>query len=112
MLKHTSKAIFIAVLTSFIAATSSSAMAETKFEQNHPRRDQVNDRLQNQDRRINHEVKAGEITKQQAHQLHKDDHHIRHEERRMAANNGGGITKQEQNKLNRQENTVSAQIGK
>lgn len=112
MLKHTGKAVLIAVLTSFIAAAASSAMAETKFEQNHPRRDQVNDRLQNQDRRINHEVKEGEITKQQARQLHKDDRQIRHEEQRMAARNGGAISKQEQNKLNRQENGVSRQIGK
>ena len=109
MLKHK---VLIAVLTSFIAATATSAMAETKFEQNHPRRDQVNDRLQNQDRRIHHEVKEGEMTKQQARQLHKDDHHIRHEEQRMAAQNGGAISKQEQNKLNRQENGVSRQIGK
>ena len=112
MLKHTGKAVLIAVLTSFIAAAASSAMAETTFEQNHPRRDQVNDRLQNQDRRINHEVKEGEITKQQARQLHKDDRQIRHEEQRMAARNGGAISKQEQNKLNRQENGVSRQIGK
>ena len=109
MLKHTGKTVLIAVLTSLIAV--SSAMAETKFEQNHPRRDQVNDRLKNQDHRINHEVKEGEITKQQAHQMHKEDHHIRHEEQRMASQNGGAITTQEQNKLNRQENGVSKQIG-
>lgn len=112
MLKRTGKTILIAVLTSFIAATATSAMADTKFEKNHPRRDQVNDRLKNQDRRINHEVKEGEITKQQAHQLHKDDRHIRHEEQHMAAQNGRAITTQEQNKLNRQENGVSTQIGK
>ncbi|NNM68916.1 MAG: hypothetical protein HKM00_02905 [Gallionella sp.] len=112
MLKHTGKAVFSAVLTSLIAVAATSAMAETKFEQNHPRRDQVNDRLQNQDRRIHHEVQEGEMSKQQARRLHKDDRHIRHEEQRMAARNGGAITKQEQNKLNRQENGVSRQIGK
>ena len=112
MLKHTGKAVLVAVLTSFIAVTATSAMAETKSEKHHPRRDQVNDRLKNQDRRIHKEVKEGEITKQQAQQLHKDDRHIRHEEQRMASRNDGAITKQEQNKLNQQENGVSKQIGK
>ncbi len=108
---HPGKAVLIAVLTSFIAATATSAMAETKFEKHHPRRDQVNDRLKKQNRRIHHEVKEGDMTKQQAQQLHKDDHQIRQEERDMASQNGGHITKQEQKTLNQQENGVSKQIG-
>ena len=112
MLKRTSKVIFITVLTSFIAATATSAMAETQFEKNHPRRDQVNDRLKNQDKRINHEVKEGEISKQEARKLHREDSQIRHEERHMAAHHDGAISKHEQNKLNQQENGVSRQIGK
>ena len=111
MLKHPGKAVLIAVLTSFIAVTATSAMAETKWEKHHSRRDQANDRLQKQNRRIHHEVKEGEMTKQQAHQLHKDDRQIRHEERKMASHNGGHISKQEQKTLNQQENGVSKQIG-
>jgi hypothetical protein len=72
----------------------------------------VNQRLNNQDKRINKEVKEGEITKAQAAKLHKEDRQIRKEERLMASQNGGHITKQEQKTLNRQENAVSKQIGK
>ena len=69
---------------------------ETQWERNHPHRDQVNDRIANQNRRINRELKEGEITKQQANQLHREDHAIRREERDMAKINGGHITKGEQ----------------
>jgi hypothetical protein len=85
---------------------------DTQWEKNHPRREQVNDRLANQNRRIHQEVKEGEMTKAQAAQLHKDDRNIRNEEQLMASQNGGHITKAEQRALNQQENKVSAQIGK
>ena len=62
MLKIPSKAVLIAVLGSLIAATATSAMAETKWEKRHPRRDQVNDRLHKQNRRLYHDVKEGEMT--------------------------------------------------
>ena len=88
-----------------------SASAETKWERNHPRRDQVNDRLQNQSRRINQELREGEITKGQAHQLHSEDRAIRNEERTMSKLNNSHITSAEQKALNQQENAVSQQIG-
>jgi hypothetical protein len=88
------------------------AMAQTQWELNHPRRDQVNDRLQNQNRRINQEVREGEISRSQANQLHREDHTIRQEERGMARLNNGHITPAEQKALNQQENAVSRQIGR
>ena len=95
-----------------VGTTVSAAFAETQWERSHPRRDQVNDRLANQNHRINRELKEGEITKRQAHQLHREDHAIRQEERDMAKINGGHITKGEQKVLNQQENAVSRQIGR
>jgi hypothetical protein len=74
-------AIFV-MSFALVGSTVSAAFAETQWERNHPRRDQVNDRLTNQNRRINHELKEGEITKQQANQLHREDHAIRHESAR------------------------------
>lgn len=111
MLKNSSKAILITVLTGLIGVSATSAMAETKFEKTHPARDQVNDRLAKQDKRIHREVKEGDMSKQKAERLHKADHKIRQEERDMAAQNGGHITKQEQKTLNQQENGVSKKIG-
>jgi hypothetical protein len=88
------------------------AVAETQWERNHPRRDQLNDRLQNQSRRINQQYREGEITRGQANQLHQEDRATRQEERTMSGVNGGHITPAEQKALNQQENAVSRQIGR
>jgi hypothetical protein len=91
--------------------TAMSAMAQSQWDRDHPRRAEVNGRLENQNARINKEVREGEITKGQANQLHREDHAIRQEERGMAKLNGGHITPAEQKALNQQENAVSRQIG-
>ena len=113
MLKQTSlKTIF--VVTSSIALTigvAGTALADTEWQKDHPRREQVNNRLANQNKRIHNQVKEGELTKGQAAALHQDDHQIRQEERAMASQNGGHITKLEQKTLNQQENRVSKNIG-
>jgi hypothetical protein len=106
--------IFILFISTLLLGgmAASTYAAEGQFNKNHPRRAQVNKRLNNQDKRINKEVKEGEITKSQAAKLHKNDRQIRKEERAMASQNGGHITKQEQKTLNQQENANSKQIGK
>ncbi len=107
------KAFVMSTLLAVIASVGGSAFAaDTKWEKHHPRRDQVNDRLANQNKRIRAEVKEGELTKAQAAGLRKEDREIRREERAMASQNGGHITKLEQKVLNQQENAVSKQIGK
>ena len=93
-----------------LAGVVGTASAETTWQKNHPRRHQVNHRLNNQDRRIHNDVKNGTLTKGQAASLHKDDHQVRQEERDMASQNGGHITKPEQRVLNKQENGISSQI--
>ena len=105
--------VTLTLTAAFIASIGSAAFAqETQWQKDHPHREQVNDRLNNQNARIHNEVKEGEITKGQAATLHAQDHAIRREERSMAATNGGHITKAEQKALNQQENQVSREIGK
>ncbi|MGO9444369.1 MAG: hypothetical protein ACLPXB_06265 [Thiobacillaceae bacterium] len=101
----------VALIACVVAGLSTSAMAETQWAKNHPRRAEVNHRLANQNQRIHNQVKDGDLTRGQAAALHKDDHQIRQEERDMASQNGGHITRGEQAVLNRQENGVSRQIG-
>jgi len=113
MLKSIRTAVTAAVAAAALTGLASNALAgETRWQKDHPRRTEVNARLANQNKRINKEVKEGEITKAQAHKLHAEDHAIRREERTMASTNGGHITKAEQRALNQQENQVSKQIGK
>lgn len=107
MLKST--AIMIGTLLAI--STAGTAVAETAWERTHPRRDEVNDRLEVQNARIHREVKEGELTKSQAAQLHREHVQVRREERAMASQHNGHVTKAEQAALNRQENRISRQIG-
>ena len=104
-------AIAFAGASGAVFAEGSAPAGDGQWAKNHPRRAEVNARLGNQNRRINKEVREGEMSKAQAAQLHQQDHAIRQEERTMASTNGGHITKAEQRALNQQENQVSREIG-
>jgi hypothetical protein len=110
--KFALNAVAALVFTAGLAGVAMADPAETKWEKNHPRRDEVNDRLAHQDKRIHREVKDGQITKTQAAALHQDDRNIRQEERDMAHTDNGHITKLDQKSLNQQETVVSKDIGK
>ena len=113
MLKSIRTAVAVAAVTLSLSGLATNALADdTQWQKTHPRREQVNNRLANQNKRIHQEVKQGEITKAQAAKLHREDRAIRKEERTMASTNHGHITKAEQKALNQQENQVSKQIGK
>jgi hypothetical protein len=103
---------FATILTAALfAITTSTSFAQTRFDRNHPRRDEVNDRISNQNKRIHNQVREGDLNHRQAARLHQADRNIRHEERNMAARNGGHLTRGEQARINHQENRVSRRIG-
>lgn len=104
-----SKILFSAMLVAFLGMANIS-MAQEGVAKNHPRRAEVNHRLNNQDRRIDRKFHNGDISRRKAHNLHRMDHHIRREERRMAYRHNGHITRHEQYRLNRQENHMSRRI--
>ena len=107
-----SKLLFSALFIAFLGIANVSMAQDGNFAKDHPRRSEVNHRLNNQDRRIHHKVKNGDMSRREARNLHRRDHQIRKEERRMAYRHDGHITKREQNRLNRQENHVSHRIQK
>ena len=81
------KFLLAAVLASCAALSFAQAPAagadggkREEWREHHPRRAEVNSRLANQNRRIHHEVKEGEMTKGQAAQLHAEDRSIRRQE--------------------------------
>ncbi|HEJ2440098.1 TPA: hypothetical protein SLZ45_001565 [Burkholderia multivorans] len=101
----------LAIAATLMSLLTGTAFADTPWQHAHPRREQVDQRLANQNRRIHREVREGEMSHAQAARLHRDDRQIRQEERDMAAQDRGHITKSEQHVLNRQENAVSNRIG-
>ena len=104
---------FIAGLALFVVCGAvTPSFADDYWERAHPRREQVNDRIANQFRRISQERREGEITRGQANVLRWQDRRILAEERRDARWDGGHITRGEQVHLNRQLDAVSREIGR
>ncbi|HLZ99936.1 MAG TPA: hypothetical protein VKP66_18505 [Steroidobacteraceae bacterium] len=106
----TTKFLSATVIVAALAGAAGTASADTAWQKNHPRREEVNNRLANQNARIHRDVKDGTLTRGQAAALHHQDRQIRQEERDMASQNGGHITKSEKKVLNQQENGVSREI--
>ncbi len=80
------------------------------FAKKHPRRNEVNTRVDNQRERINEGEASGKLTKQQAHQLKANDRAIKQQEHAEVKANGGHLTKGEQRQLNQEENANSKLI--
>ena len=106
------KLVSAALIASTVVLVSTTAIADTPWQKDHPRREQVNNRLAYQNQRITHERKEGEITKAQARALRSTDRSIRAQERADAATHNGHITKAEQQILNQELNANSRAIGK
>ena len=103
------KVVFAVISVAFLGTSVAEASSAT-WQERHPRRAQVNQRLNNQHARINNNLAAGRITPAQAKQLHGKVRDIRIEERAAASLHNGHITRGERQQFNRQENEVSGQI--
>ncbi|HWX88770.1 MAG TPA: hypothetical protein VNY75_00580 [Rhizomicrobium sp.] len=105
-----------AILVAFVLAAAGIGAASSAdaagWRAHHPRRAEVNMRLNNQNHRIAVERREGELTRAQAADLHVEDRGIRAQERFDASRNGGHITRAQQARLNHEENQVSRQIGR
>jgi hypothetical protein len=93
-----------------LSLLSTVGFSQNNFDKTHPRRAQVNSRLNNQNARVDNKIDNGKMSKGEANKIHKQDHAIRKEEKKDAAANGGHITKAEQKHINHQENKVSKEI--
>ena len=94
-----------------VAATfaSGAAMAQDNVP-GHPRVNEVNQRLENQQDRIQKGVADGQITGKQAARDEKQDANIARRESADEAKHNGHLTKGEQRRLNRSENHDSRRI--
>ena len=102
--------ILIAAMGAGLALCGVASASANTWQDNHPRRVEVNTRLERQDSRIDRDQRDGRITAKQAAYLHAKDRVIRMHERRLAALHGGHLTKPEQTRLNQQENNNSRDI--
>ncbi len=95
-----------------VAGLATPAFAESVWDRNHPRRDQVNDRISHQERRITNERREGEISRGQARAMRGQLAGIRAQERYDARFDGSHITRHEQGQLNHELNYTSREIGR
>jgi hypothetical protein len=104
------KGLLMAAFGALVSLTGVASASANVWQDNHPRRVEVNHRLAHQHYRINRDLREGKISFREAANLHREDRMMRREERFDARFNGGHITKPEQRALNQQENGVSRQI--
>jgi hypothetical protein len=81
-----------------------------KFAVEHPRRYEVNTRVDNQRERIDQGLKNGKLTGQEAQQLRANDRAIKQQEHADVKANGGYLTRTEQKQINQEENANSKRI--
>ena len=92
------------------ALISARSMAQTAPVPDHPRENEVNQRLDNQQARIDQGLKNGTMTGQQAARDEKHDENVAQREAVDESKHNGHITKAEQNRLNKSENKNSKRI--
>jgi hypothetical protein len=116
-MRNVSKWILATVMTMGLAATAQAkgkgnptGAPGSKFATEHPRRNEVNKRVDNQRERINEGVKNGKLSEQQAQQLRANDRAIKEQEHAEVRANGGHLTPGEQKQINQEENANSALI--
>ena len=103
--------ILIAAMgTAVLAGGATAAFADTPWQQHHPRREEVNNRIHDLNRSIRHERHEGDLTAAQAFRMHQRAHYIRWQERHFARYDGGHISRFEQWRLNREENHLRHHI--
>ena len=93
-----------------LAGGATAASANTPWQNHHPRRVEVNHRLNHLNRQIRHERRDGDLTGRQARRMERHVHMIRLQERRDARHDGGHITRHEQARLNHKETRVGRHV--
>ena len=81
-----------------------------QFAHNHPRRNEVNERVHNQRRLLKQQLKSGKITQQQYNDQMAALKNVKNQEHADVKANGGYITKQQQGALNQELNQNREQI--
>jgi hypothetical protein len=104
-----SKLTLIALVIGAAMATGP-VMAQTNDVPGHPRVNEVNNRLDNQQNRIDNGLKNGTMSQAQANRDETRDANIARRESVDEAKHDGHLTKQEQHNLNKSENHNSRDI--
>jgi hypothetical protein len=95
---------------SLAVGAAGAASAETPWQAHHPRRVEVNHRLNHINRQIRFERRDGELTAARARRMHERAFAIRTQERHFARHDGSHLTRHEQARLNHEENGLHRHV--
>jgi hypothetical protein len=98
--------LIAAVGLTMAAASAGAASAATPWQNHHPRRVEVNHRLDHINHVITVDRRHDDLTALQARRLHERDNMLRMQERNFARHEGGHITRHEQRLLNHRETVL------
>lgn len=98
------------IFTGLLASSMLSGAASAQDVPGHPRVNEVDQRLENQQQRIDNGVKDGQMSQGEAARDEKRDAKVERQLSRDEAKNGGHITKAEQRHMNRELNHDSHKI--
>jgi hypothetical protein len=106
------KSIRRVIASAFVVSTiiATAAMAQTADVPGHPRVNEVNQRIDNQQNRVNNGVANGTVNGKQAARDEKRDANIAQRTSADEAKHNGHLTKKETRNLNRAENRNSRDI--
>ena len=105
-----SVALFVPGLLSHAADNPAPRQENREFAKEHPRRAEVNQRIERQKRELKRQLKSGKITQAQYDAQMAQLKNIKQEERSDVKANDGRLTKGEQKNLNQQLNTTHQEI--
>jgi hypothetical protein len=92
--------------------SNTSGTGAGQYDPGHPRVNQVNQREQNQQKRIANGIKNDKLTPGQAAHLEKGEQRLQNNEKKDMAKDNGHLTKQDQRQLNHEANNMSKRIYK
>jgi len=98
------------VTGSAIAQTTTSGAGPGVVDPGHPRVNEVNQREQNQQKRIANGINNGSLSPKETANLEKREASVERQEKADMAKHNGHLTKAEQRQLNRRENHISRSI--
>lgn len=115
MMKITKSLLVLAVgglmvTGSAIAQTATSGAGPGVVDPGHPRVNEVNQREENQQKRIANGINNGSLSPKETANLEKREASLQRQEKADMAKHNGHLTKAEQRRLNRRENRISRSI--
>ena len=93
-------------------STTTSGAGPGVVDPGHPRVNEVNQREENQQKRIANGINNGKLSAQQTSNLEKREASVQNREQKDMAAHNGHLTKAEQKGINRQQNRISKSIYK